>query len=139
MCNKSLCPPGQVVCPLPPPAASFRCSLNTTDSSSLQSPGLEGSFHANWCRSRLGGQLPWALPQTAQPLQPTQLRPLETSLILSIVLGTLSLLWPHHAAGGILVPRPGMEPTQPAVETRSPNEWTSRDVTGIVLDRQFVS
>ena len=92
MCNKSLCPPGHVVCPLLPPAASFRCSLNTTDSSSLQSPGLEGSFHANWCRSRLGGQLPWALPQTAQPLQPTQLRPLETSLILSIVLGTLSLL-----------------------------------------------
>ena len=114
----------------PPPAASFRCSLSTTDSSSLQSPGPEGSFHANWCRSRLGCQLPWGLPQ------PTQLRPLQTSLILCLA---LSLLWPHRAADGILVPRPGMEPTRPAVETRSPNEWASRDVPGIVLDRQFVS
>ena len=73
MCDKSLCSPGRVVCPLPPPAASFRRSLNTTDSSSLQSRGLEVSFLANWCRSRLGCQPPWGLPLTAQPLQPSQL------------------------------------------------------------------
>lgn len=27
------------------------------------------------------------------------------------------LLWPHHVACGILVPRPEMEPVSPALET----------------------
>ena len=34
----------------------------------------------------------------------------------------------HHAACRILVPRPGMEPTPPAVEAQSPNYWTARQV-----------
>ena len=29
--------------------------------------------------------------------------------------------------GGILVPRPGMEPVPPAVEAGSPNHWTARE------------
>ena len=33
-----------------------------------------------------------------------------------------------RAARGILVPRPGMEPGPPAVEARSPNHWTAREV-----------
>ena len=37
------------------------------------------------------------------------------------------IFWPHHAACGILVPRPGIEPTPPAVEARSPNHWTARE------------
>ena len=47
---------------------------------------------------------------------------------------SLSLLWPHRVAGGILVPRPGMEPTRPAAETRSLNEQASRDVPGLLLE-----
>ena len=31
-------------------------------------------------------------------------------------------------AGGILVPRPGIEPVPPAVEAQSLNRWTSREV-----------
>ena len=36
--------------------------------------------------------------------------------------------WPHHTAGGILVPRPGIEPVPPTVEAWSPNHWTTREV-----------
>ena len=41
----------------------------------------------------------------------------------------LFFLWPHHAACGILVPPSGIKPESPAVEIRSPNHWTSRDVS----------
>ena len=36
--------------------------------------------------------------------------------------------WPRHVACGILVPRPGIKPAPPAVEARSPNHWTAREV-----------
>ena len=36
--------------------------------------------------------------------------------------------WPHHVARGILVPRPGIEPTPSAVKARSPNHWISGEV-----------
>ena len=35
-----------------------------------------------------------------------------------------------HAACGILVPRTGIEPVPPAVEARSPNHCTAREVLG---------
>ena len=35
--------------------------------------------------------------------------------------------WPHHAACGILIPRPGMEPVPPAVGAWSPKHWTARE------------
>ena len=38
--------------------------------------------------------------------------------------------WPHCTAGGILVPRPGIEPVPPAVEAWSPNHWTARELPG---------
>ena len=34
---------------------------------------------------------------------------------------------PRHVPCRILVPRPGIEPTSPAVETQSPNHWTTRE------------
>ena len=37
------------------------------------------------------------------------------------------IFWLHHAACGILVPRPGIEPGPPAVEAWSPNHWTARE------------
>ena len=42
-----------------------------------------------------------------------------------------TLLFGHaawHVACEILVPQPGMEPTPPAVEARSLNNWTAREV-----------
>ena len=38
------------------------------------------------------------------------------------------LFGPHHMACGILVPWPGIEPMPPALEARSPNHWTTREV-----------
>ena len=35
-------------------------------------------------------------------------------------------VWPRHAACGILVSRPGIEPGPLAVKARSPNHWTAR-------------
>ena len=40
------------------------------------------------------------------------------------------IFWPHHAACGILVPWPGIEPAPPAVEAWSLNYWTAREVPG---------
>ena len=40
---------------------------------------------------------------------------------------------PHHAACGILVPRPGIEPVLPAVEVWSPNYWTVREVPIMIV------
>ena len=38
------------------------------------------------------------------------------------------LFWLHCAACGLSVPRPGIEPTPPAVEGQSLNHWTAREV-----------
>ena len=36
-------------------------------------------------------------------------------------------LWPYHTACGILIPRPGIEPTYSAVKAQSPNQWTMKE------------
>ena len=58
---------------------------------------------------------------------------LHSSLITATVAVFVSLkkyftfiFWLHHAACGILVPRPGIEPGSLAMRTRSPNHWTNR-------------
>ena len=38
-------------------------------------------------------------------------------------------------ARGILVPQPGIEPVHAAVDTKSPNLWTTREITRVVLKR----
>ena len=38
------------------------------------------------------------------------------------------IFWLHPVTCGILVPRPGIEPVPPAVEARSLNHWTAREV-----------
>ena len=38
------------------------------------------------------------------------------------------VFWPHLAACEILVPRPGIKPTPLALEVRSFNHWTAREV-----------
>ena len=40
-------------------------------------------------------------------------------------------IWPYHAACGILVPQPGIEPGPLTVKTRSPNHWTTREFPSI--------
>ena len=42
--------------------------------------------------------------------------------------GWYSLFWPHQVAGGILVPKPGMEPMPSALGTQSLKHWTAREV-----------
>ena len=39
--------------------------------------------------------------------------------------------WPCPEARGIFVPQPGMEPVSPAVEARSLNHWTTREVPSL--------
>ena len=39
-----------------------------------------------------------------------------------------SFFWPHHAVCRILVPRPGIKPGPSAVEARTFNHWTTREV-----------
>ena len=41
--------------------------------------------------------------------------------------------WPHGAACGILVPRPGIKPVPPALEAQSLNHWTAREVLSVVF------
>ena len=50
------------------------------------------------------------------------------TLILLTVIILLLFFWPRRAACRILVPRPGIEPVAPAVEARSLNHWTAREV-----------
>ena len=40
---------------------------------------------------------------------------------------TFFFFWPHHAARRILAPQAGIEPVSPAVESRSPSHWPSRE------------
>ena len=44
------------------------------------------------------------------------------------------IFWPCHAAPGILVPQPGMEPMAPALEVQSLNRWTTRE-SQVILSR----
>ena len=39
----------------------------------------------------------------------------------------VGFFWPCHAACGILIPWPGIEPGFPATEAQSPNYWTVRE------------
>ena len=39
------------------------------------------------------------------------------------------ILWPHHAAYGILVSRPGIQPATLALAVQSPTHWTIREVS----------
>ena len=55
---------------------------------------------------------------TFYPLQITQFR------FAFLLMG----IWPRQAACGILVPRPGIEPTPPALAVQTLNHWTTREV-----------
>ena len=42
--------------------------------------------------------------------------------------------WPHCTACGIFIAQPGIEPVSPAVEVRSLNPWTTREVPRTLLN-----
>ena len=46
---------------------------------------------------------------------------------------------PCHMACGILVPWPGIEPESPALEVQSPNHWTTRKVSLILVEGRKLS
>ena len=54
----------------------------------------------------------------------------HSGLFICLFVYLLTYLWPCWMAYGILVPLPGIEPGPPAVEARSPNHWTAREVPG---------
>ena len=61
----------------------------------------------------------------------------------SHLVGFLSFFfsWPHHTAYGIVVPWPGIEPTPPAVEAWSLNQWAAREAPWLdfLIERQVSS
>ena len=71
-----------------------------------------------------------AYPPRPSFWQPSSLN-LPSFLLVSISFSFVSLfnfLSAHHVACRILVPRPGIEPVSLAVEARSLNPWTAREV-----------
>ena len=46
--------------------------------------------------------------------------------------------WPHHAACGILVPQPGIEPRSTALEAWSLNCWTTREAPFTIFKLYFL-
>ena len=53
------------------------------------------------------------------------------SIFIFIEFELFSVFWPRGMAYRILVPRPGIEPAPPAVEARSLNHWTAREVPNL--------
>ena len=51
-----------------------------------------------------------------------------SQLVTVVFLFCFFVFWLHHVACGILAPWPGIEPMPPAVEERSPNHWTAKEV-----------
>ena len=54
-----------------------------------------------------------------------------------IFASTFFFFWPCHAACGILVPQPGIEPTPPALEAQSLNNWTPGKSLQVLLKFGF--
>ena len=52
----------------------------------------------------------------------------EIQVLLFYIFLLLFFFWPHRAAGGISVPRPGSELVLSAVEVWSLNHWTEREI-----------
>ena len=65
---------------------------------------------------------------TVEPWRPEASGGACKGLSLSLLFFFFFTFWPHRAACGILVPRPGIEPAPSAVEVQSPNHWTARKV-----------
>ena len=57
-------------------------------------------------------------------------------LIVSFLLFYFNFLfsWPSHVAGGILVPRLGIELMPLALEAQSLNHWTTRQIPSLVVN-----
>ena len=85
----------------------------------------------------LEGYSPWSLKEL-DPTEHTHHSGLKWCLIRALIcLSRITddgiiifsfLLATPHAACGILVPQPGVEPVPLAVETQSPKHWTTREV-----------
>ena len=56
--------------------------------------------------------------------------PLQILVLLNLF---IYLFWLYHAAYGILVPWPGIEPVTSAVEAQSLNLWTAREIPNFLI------
>ena len=93
----------------------------------MQRPGVQWKAVC----SGLGGRddLPEDELSFASPPHPTSSAQFSLSDTEGEINPSLFLFWPHSAACGILVPKPGIEPAPPAVEAWSLNHWTAREVS----------
>ena len=98
-------------------------------SSHHQACSTSGSSHPQtWTRLFLSSLV---IPSTTVLSAPSY-HPLLPCVIFLCV-----FFWPCHAAGRILVPRPGIEPATPRVEARSLYHWTVREVPVTFLNSTY--
>ena len=72
------------------------------------------------------------LPSPSAPLLVLKLSgTLWGSWVQILSVSPIFCFWLHHAARGILVPKPGIEPMPPAAEAQSLNHWTAKEVSGV--------
>ena len=84
------------------------------------------------CYHRTGGvsssaQNPFSVSHSRQNKIQLSHSDCRTALISPTVLPIILLFWLSHSAGGILVPRLGVEPMLSAVKAQSPNPWIARE------------
>ena len=90
----------------------------------------------NQCNQSNNGMLLWC---TGAVLSPThrscylmhETRYVHMRYVFCFFSFNFLIFWPHCAIHGILVLRPGIEPTSPALEVHRPNHWTPREVWGM--------
>ena len=86
----------------------------------LPRPGLEPVSPA------LAGRFSTTAPP-GKPLPLELLIDLKDATLLHLFIFIYLYFWPRHAAWGISVPRPGIEPRPFTVKAQSPNHWTTRE------------
>ena len=100
--------------------------------------GLETEPGASMTEGALGGVGREELGSCWVALGSAQHPTLQADMA-SVYRGTslVFVFWPHCWTRGILVPQPGTKPARPAVEVRSLNNWTSREVPHLVFIAAF--
>ena len=81
----------------------------------------------------------WHCWVTGLAMEQSTCRFLISEIINAFIIYETFLFWLHCEACGILVPRPGTEPKPRALEVRSLNHWTAREVPMRLLCRDHAT
>ena len=125
-------PSCSMACGILPDQGSNPCPLNwQADSQPLRHQGSPVTcfFKRNTWGCLLGQESEFSIVSILS--LPALLSPLTLGG-LDNLLALIFYFWLCHAACGILVPRPGIEPVRPAVEAWNLNHWTSREVPKLI-------